>query len=262
MVLGCATPAAPRDRLAADIDSACGGPVWRRHQALAANVTIRQEGHPALRGSLLYDTCGDRLEIEFLSPRGGLTSVGFDGSTLWADGPDASEFCEWVRIVQWARWVAVPYRLTDSAVRVREVRPLFLGRESYRVAEIQRPADGPVLCVLFVDPRTLRPRGAVPELPADLPTGAVAPAYGLVYEQFSICEDILVPTSWSVWDWNARTGIDTHDPVATVKLDHLRFVKPDPAQFTPPRSEFTVTLPSAPAETHRAHVDEVAHGNA
>lgn len=262
MLLGCAPPAAPRGRLAIDIDSACGGPAWRQRQALAADVMIRREGHPALRGSLLYDTCRDRLVIEFLSPRGGLTSVGFNGSTLWADGPESSGFYEWAKILQWVRWVAVPYRLTDSAYRVREVQPLFLASERYRVVEIQRPADGPVLCALFIDRGTLRPRGAVPVLPADLPADTVASAYGLAYEQFSVCQDISVPTRWSVWEWNAHTGIATENPVATVKLDQLRFVKPDPAQFTPPRSEFTVTLPSAPSEMHRTDVEEVAHGNA
>lgn len=214
MFLGCAAPAAPRGRLAADIDAACGGAGWRQRHALAADVTIRREGHADLRALLLYDTQRDRLVTEFLGPRGGLTSFGFDGSTLWADGPDASGFDDWVKILQWARWVAVPYRLTNSAFRVRELHPLLLAGESYRVAEIQRPADGPALCALFIDPGTLRPRGAVPVSPADLPIDAIAPAYGLAYEQFSLCGDVSVPTRWSVWDWNARTGIGRHGPVA------------------------------------------------
>jgi hypothetical protein len=261
VLLGCAPPAAPGRRLAADIDAACGGPAWRQRQALAADVTIRREGHPDLRGLLLYDTRRDRLVIEFLGPRGGLTSFGFDGSTLWADGPDASGFDDWVRILQWARWVAVPYRLTDSAFRMRELQPLFMARGSYRVAEIQRPADGPVLCALFIDPGTLRPRGAVPVPPADLPTDAIAPAYGLAYEQFSLCQDVSVPTRWSVWDWNARTGVGMHGPVATVMLDHPRFVEPDPAQFTPPRPESALLSPSGRTETRCIHVEEVARAN-
>ena len=261
MLLGCAPSAVPRGRLAADIDTACGGPAWRQRQALAADVTIRREGHADLRGSLLYDTRRDRLAIEFLGPRGGLTSIGFDGNTLWADGPHDSRFDDWVKLLQWARWVAVPYRLTDSAFRVREVQPLFLAGGSYRIAEIQRPADGPALCALFIDPGTLRPRGAVPVFSADLPTDTVAPAYGLAYEQFSVCQDISVPTRWSVWDWNARTGIGTHGPVATVMLDHPRFVEPDPARFTPPRPESALLFPSAPTDTRRMHVKEVARAN-
>jgi hypothetical protein len=261
MLLGCATPAVSRGRLAADIDAACGGPAWRQRQALAADVTIRREGHPDLRGLLLYDTRRDRQVIAFLGSRGGLTSFGFDGSTLWADGPDDSGFDDWVKILQWARSVAVPYRLTDSAFRVREVQPLLLAGGSYRVAEIQRPADGPALCALFIDPGTLRPRGAVPVLSADLPTDTVAPAYGLAYEEFSLCQDVSVPTRWSVWDWNPRTGIGTHGPVATVMLDHPRFVEPDPAQFTPPRPESALRFPGAPTETRRMHVEEVARAN-
>jgi hypothetical protein len=158
--------------------------------------------------------------------------------------------------------VAVPYRLTDSAFRVREVQPIFLAGGSYRVAEIQRPADGPALCALFIDPGTLHPRGAVPVSPADLPTDTIAPAYGLAYEQFSLCQDVPVPTRWSVWDWNARTGIGTHGPVAMVMLYHPRFVEPDPAQFTPPRPESALLFPSAPTDTRRIHVKEVARANA
>lgn len=234
MLLGCATPAAPRGRLATDIDSACGGPVWRHRQALAADLTISREGRPAVRGSLLYDTCRDRLVIEFPSPSGGVTTVGFDGSTLRADGPDASQFYEWAEILQWVRWVSVPYRLTDSAYRIREAEPIFVAGRSYRIAEIQRPADGPILCALFIDRRTLRPRAAFPVLPADLPADTVASAYGLAYERFSVCDDVAVPIRWSVWDWNAYSGIATHHPVAIVKLGHLHFVEPDPAQFSPP----------------------------
>lgn len=256
MLLGCATPAAPRGRLADDIDSACGGPAWRQCHVLAADVMIRREGHADVRGSLLYDTCRDQLVIEFLSRRGGLTCVGFDGSTLWADGQDASRFCEWAEILQWVRWVSVPFRLTDRAYRIREAEPLSMAGKSYRVAEIQRPADGPILCALFIDQSTLRPRGAVPVLPVDLPADTVAGAYGIAYEQFSVCQKVSVPARWSVWDWNAHTGIATHDPVATVNLDHLRFIKPVPARFTPPRPESTVMVPSAPAETHRTHVEE------
>ena len=260
-LLGCATPAAPPGRLAVEIDSACGGPAWRHRRALAADVMIRRDGHADLRGSLLYDTRRDQLVIEFLSPHGGLTSVGSDGSTLWADGTDASAFYEWVKIMQWARWVAVPYRLTDSAYRVREVRPLSLERRSYRIAEVESPPDGRALCALFIDPTTLRPRGAVPVLPANVPTDGVVPAYGLAYEQFSVCKDVSVPTRWSIWDWNAHTGIVAHGPVASVTLDHLRFVQPDPARFTQPRPESTVTLPSAPADPRRTRVEEDAHGN-
>ena len=249
MLLGCATPAVPRERLAADIDAACGGPAWRQRQALAADVTIRREGAPDLRGSLLYDTRRDRLVIDFLGPRGGLASFGFDGSTLWADGPDHTGFDDWLKILQWARWVAVPYRLTDRAFRVREVQPLYLAGGSYRVAEIQRPADGPALCALFIDSGTLRPRGAVPVFAANVPRDTVSPAYGLAYEQFSLCQNVWVPTRWSVWDWNALAGIGTHGPVARVILDHPRFVEPDPAQFTPPRSE--TALPRNPPREHR-----------
>jgi hypothetical protein len=45
-------------------------------------------------------------------------------------------------------------------------------------------------------------------------------------------------------------------------LDHLRFVKPDPAQFTPPRPESALLFPNAPTETRRTHVEEVARANA
>ena len=261
MLLGCAPPAVSGGRLAADIDAACGGAAWRHRQALAADVMIRRDGHADLRGSVLYDTRRDRLVIEFLGPRGGLTSYGFDGSTLWADGPDDSRFDDWIKLLQWARWVAVPYRLTDRAFRVREVQPLVVAGGSYRVAEIQRPDDGPALCALFIDSGTLRPRGAVPVSPAELPTDTIAPAYGLAYEQFSICGDVSVPTRWSVWDWNARTGIGTHGPVATVMLDHSRFVEPDPAQFSPPRRESALPCPSGRTETRRMRVEEVARAN-
>lgn len=261
MLLGCAPPAAPRGRLAADIDVACGGAAWRQRHALAADVTIRRDGHPDLRGLLLYDTRRDRLVIEFPGPHGGLTSCGFDGSTLWADGPDASGFDDWARILQWARWVAVPYRLTNSAFRVKEVHPLLMAGESYRVAEIQRPTDGPALCALFIDPGTLRPRGAVPVSPADQPIDAIAPAYGLAYEQFSVCEDVSIPVRWSVWDWNARAGIGRHGPVATVMLDNPRFVEPDPVQFSPPRLESALPSTSGPTESRGMPVKELAGAN-
>jgi len=114
---------------------------------------------------------------------------------------------------------------------------------------------------LFIDPGTLCPRGAVPVFSADLPTDTVARAYGLAYQQFSLCEDVSVPTRWSVWDWNARTGIGTHGPVATVMLDHPRFVEPDPAQFSPPRPESALPSPSGRTETRRVHVEEVARAN-
>lgn len=261
MIFGCSPAPVPGGRLAGDIDAACGGPAWRQRQALAADMTIHREGHRDLRGFLLYDTRSDRLVIEFLGPHGGLTSFGFDGSTLWADGPDASEFNDWAKILQWARWVAVPYRLTESAFRVREVQTLFLAGRSYRVAEIQRPADGPALCALFVDPATLRPRGAIPVSPANLPADTVAPAYGLAYEEFSLCQDVSVATRWSVWDWTARTGIGAHGPVATVVLDQPRFVEPDPLQFTPPRRESDLRSSNRQPETRRMHVEEVARAN-
>jgi hypothetical protein len=244
---GCGTTRPPRSELAVRVDSACGGAHWREQHALSAGVTISRQGRPDLHGTMFYDIRGNRLLIQFPAQGGGLTSCGFDGQTLWVKGPIDSDYVEWSAILQWVTWVAVPYRLTGPSLRVREVRPITVAGATYRVAELDLAADGRGVCALFVEQGALCPRGVVPVRPDGVAPDAMPSAYAFVYEVFDNCDEVLVPTRWSIWTWDAREGVTADGPIASISLSGLRFVYPDPEIFNAPDGE--VTNPAAHAKS-------------
>jgi hypothetical protein len=231
----CGPTQAPAAGLSADVDAACGGPSWRRRHALAADITVRRAGRADIDGQLLYDIRGNRLVIQLPIRDGeGLASFGVDANRLWRDGPLDLDYADWTNALQWAAWVAVPYHLTEPTLRVHELQPISVVGARYRVAEIERPAEGPGLCILYVSPDVLHPRGAVPVCAACNGTGQMASVYALKYERFELCDDVTVPSRWSVWPWDAHSGVSEAGPIASVELQNLRFVDADPSLFESP----------------------------
>jgi hypothetical protein len=256
---GCGSSAPPQSRLAFNVDAASGGAAWRARHALAADLTVRRrDGAPDLHGALLYDTRNDRLVVTFPSPGGGMTTCGYNGNSLWVDAPAGAIVDGWPTDLQWAACVAVPYRLMQRTLRVREFQPLLVAGARYRVAELGRPADGPARCALFVDPDTLLPRGCMPVRTAALPADPFPPAYGFVYDQFAQCEDVTLPTRWSIRAWNARTGISPGPPIASVILENPRFVDPEPLMFDPPTPESVELVPGRATSEGSPRLEGVA----
>jgi hypothetical protein len=209
---------------------------------------------------MFYDIRGNRLLVRFPSKSGGQASCGFDGRGLWVDCPFDSDCGDWPMVLQWAACVALPYRLTEPSLRVREVRPISVAGATYRVAELERTADGPGVCALYVERGGLRPRAAVPVCPAGLAHGAVPEAFGFAYDEFSICGDVTVPTRWSIRRWDARDGLSAAGPVASITLHHPCFVYPDPALFDAPRGESTKQFPNAMTPGRSRHLEEASRG--
>lgn len=232
LVVGCISNATPRKGLEQEVDAACGGPAWRTRYALAADLVVQHnDGTPDVHATVLYDTRNNRLVMQFPVLHGGVSRCGFDGQSLWLDSPDGTAPAGWPADLQWTAYVAVPYRLTAPTLHVREAQPVSIAGEPYRVAELQRPAEGPGACALYIDPGTLRPRGGVPVCTAGK---GETPAYAFAYDGFDRLEDVVLPTHWSVWNWDPITGVQSSGPVATVTLDNPRFVEPAPSLFLPP----------------------------
>jgi hypothetical protein len=257
---GCGTSRVPHSGLAVGVDAACGGAVWREQHALSAGVTISRKDLPDLHGTMLYEVRGNRLLIQFPAQGGGLASCGFDGHTLWIKGPIDSDYAEWPVILQWVAWVAVPYRLTGPSLRVREVRPITVAGATYRVAELDLPAYGRGICALFVEQGALRPSGVVPLRPGGIAPDAMPSDYAFAYEAFDVCDDVLVPTRWAVWPWDARGGVSAGGPIASISLRKLRFVYPDPDIFDAPGGEATNPAAHDEGRAGPAHLEEVSGG--
>ena len=260
-LLGCTATKAPPSALAAEVDAACGGAAWRDRHALSADVTVSRKGCRDMRGRLLYDIGFNRLVVEFPAPGGGVASCGFDGHSVWVDCPSDSGCADWPAILQWAAWVSVPYRLTDPSIRVREVQPISVAGATYRVAELRRPAVGRGVCALYVDQSDFRPRGAVPVCPAGAAPDDIPGGYGFAYEEFGVCDNVPVPMRWSVWPWQARTGISAAGPVASISLENPRFVYPDPTLFDAPRNGSTKPPAGTVSPARPRHLEEASLGN-
>ena len=235
-LIGCASSPTPRHGLAADVDASCGGPAWRDRYGLTADLTVRRAGHPDLRGVMFYDVRGNRLMLRFPAKSGGVVSCGFDGHTLWIDGFDP-EYGDWPTLLQWASWVAVPYRLTEPSLLVRETQPIGVDGATYRVAELQRPSQGSGLCALYIEQDNLRPRGAIPLRQTGIAPDVSGHAFGFAYDELGAYENVLIPIKWSVWPWDPRVGLSPAGPVASITLHSPRFVVPDPDLFEPPRHD-------------------------
>lgn len=236
-IAGCAWAPSHRGSLADEVDASCGGPAWRDRHALAASLTVHRVDRPDVRGRMFYDVRGNRLTLQFPSASGGLISCGFDGQSLWIDSPPDADCGDWPTMLQWASWVAVPYRLTEPELRVREMQTVAIAGITYRVAELERPGRDNGSCALFVDRATLTPRGGVPLRPAGCGSGICPPTFGFAYDEFYDRENILIPTRWSVWSWDPRTGISPAGPNASIVLDNPQFVEPDPSIFESPRDD-------------------------
>lgn len=258
-MLGCASTKAPPNALAAEVDAASGGAAWRSRHALAANITVSRPGRPDLHGRMLYETRDNRLVLQFQAQGGGFASGGLDSRSLWLDCPLDADYADWPRILQWASWVAVPYRLTDPSLRARTMQPVSIGGTAYGIVELERPADGRGRCALYVEPGDFRLRGVVPIRPTGLAPAEMPAAYAFAYEAFDFCDDVLVPARWSVWPWDAGGGVSPAGPVASITLQDLRFVDADPSLFDPPTGDATKRLPRPVSPVSRMQFEEVSN---
>jgi hypothetical protein len=235
-LVGCQTATPTYKNLAADVDAACGGPEWRSRHALEAEVVIERANHPDMKGLMTYDVRENRLALQFPTSSG-FASFGFDGHCMWIDCPSDFACSDWPTLLQWTSWVAVPYRLTDPTLRIREVKPVTMGSASYRVAEINRPAEGPGSCVLCIESVDLRPRIVRPMFTAGMTRESEEGLFAFTYEQFSRCDSVPIPTKWTIRRWNARSEVTTTAPIASITLRRLRFVEVNSLVFAAPSDE-------------------------
>ena len=233
---GCTSSQPKLHGLAADVDAACGGPAWRQHTALQVDITVRRKGQPDLTGVLFYDVHGHRVVLEFPASGGGLALFGFDGKSLWIDSTAQLEYGQWPALVQWATCVGVPYRLTDPALRVREMSPVSVGGTTYRVAEIQQHGSESGACALYVGQHEMLPRGAVPISSAGIAKRGALKMFAFAYDNFVPLEGARVPIRWSVWQWDAQ-GVSEIGPVASIALNRPQFVHPHWEIFDAPGAE-------------------------
>jgi hypothetical protein len=257
---GCSSSKTPQSSLAAEIDSACGGADWRSRDAFSATVKVSRATRPDIQGVLFYDIHGNRLVVQFLTTSGATASCRYNGQTLWVRCPVDSICEDWPTLLRWLSWVAVPYRLTEPSLDLRETRPIFVQGKTYRVVIVQRPQAGNGICAVFINQGTLLPSGIVPVCPANVRPGAMPVSNGLAYEKFGVCDDMLVPTQWSVWRWQPGNGVTGSAAIGTISLQDVRFVFPDPLIFEAPIGE-AVKLNSGASHpaAHRRRVKEASN---
>ena len=216
---GCHTPSP----MARDIDNASGGASWRNVGGLTCRILVTPVDGPAFNGQLVYHVSTHRFVIQRLH-EGALEQVGYREGRLWTRAVTPDDLNQWMQMVIYASFVAVPFDLVDSSVTVRELQPMMLGGESYRIGIVNRSSAGGNWAIYIGQndrfPRALTPLAPKTGIdPAD--ADSQAKGYAVVYEKIVTVEGIALPSRWVVrsWDWQHGVG----EPVATVELSDASF---------------------------------------
>jgi hypothetical protein len=209
--------------MARDIDNASGGAIWRDVGGLTCNISVTPVDEPAFNGQLVYHVSTHRFVIQRLH-EGALEQVGYREGRLWTRAVTPDDLDLWMRMVVYASFVAVPFDLVDSSVTVRELQPMTLGGESYRIGVIDRPSAGGKWAIYIGQddriPRALTP--LAPETgidPAD--ADSQAKGYAVVCEKIVTVGGIGLPSRWTVRSWDSQHGIG--ERVAVVELSDPSF---------------------------------------
>lgn len=230
--LGCAHAPA----MAEEIDNAAGGPLWRDKNGLHAKITVVPTGGTPFAGTLLYQASSHRMVVQRLID-GALEQVGYSDQRVWTRGVPTDHWQAWAQAMLFASYLPAPFDLRDPDVQVREVYPMRLGNETYRVGLITKTAEGVkwAICIHQADrsPAALIPlEGEAVRKGNYLGPDAipVIKGYAVRYEEVSYFEGVALPTRWLVWNWDSRRGV-TGNPIAAVAISEASFGDMDPSGF-------------------------------
>lgn len=237
---GCAHPSP----LGGEIDAACGGPQWREKGGMNATITVVSAHAPVFTGTLLYQASTRRMVIQRLTD-GVLEQAGYSDGQIWTRQIPSDSTGAWTPAMLYASYLPAVFELRDSQTVVRELAPMTLNGVKYRVGLITRPSlsVGRVKWAVCLDRDDTVPKAIIPLAPPQAPAGnsrassvpSLTRGFAVTYEEFSNVESVLVPTRWTVWNWDSRHGV-TGAPVATVSLTFAAFGNPDPSGFADVRS--------------------------
>jgi len=216
---GCHSPSP----MAREIDFASGGANWRDKGGLTCRISVTPVDQPAFAGQLVYHVSTHRFVIQRLHD-GALEQVGYREGRLWTRAVPPDDLNQWMQLIVYASFVAVPFDLVDSSVTVRELQPMTLGGESFRIGLIDRPSAGGKFAI-YIGHDDRIPRALTP-LPPKTDTDnsdpeSQAKGYAVVYEKIVTIEGIALPSRWTVRSWDSRQGVG--QPVAVVELSDASF---------------------------------------
>ena len=239
LLIGCAgmVGCAPASPFAVEIDSAGGGPSWRDKRGLHAKITIIPAGGNAFSGILLYQASSRRMVVQRLID-GALEQVGYTDKRVWTRNVPVDHWQAWTQAMLFASYLPAPFDLLDPDVRVREIAPMRLGSETYRVGLITRISEDVrwAICINQADrsPAALIPLASKSARSFDYFDEKSVPiikGYAVRYMEISFIEGVAIPTRWLVWNWDSRHGV-TGSPIAAVIISEPSFGEPDPSGFS------------------------------
>ena len=232
-VVGCAH-ASP---FAKEIDDSGGGASWRDKRGLHARITVIPAGGNAFSGILLYQASSRRLVVQRLID-GALEQVGYTDKRVWTRNVPVDHWQAWTQAMLFASYLPAPFDLLDRDVSVRELAPMRLGNQTYRVGLITRISEDArwAICIHQADrsPAALIPlanKSARPLNPQDEQSVPLIKGYAVRYMELSFIEGVAIPTRWLVWNWDSRHGV-TGSPIAAVVISEPSFGEPDPSGFS------------------------------
>ena len=220
---GCGTIAP----LARDVDKAAGGPIWHDAGGLICKITVTPSEGPAFYGQLVYRVATRRFVIQRLH-NGALEQVGYGDGRLWTRAVPPDDISAWTEMVIFGSYVAVPFELADPSAKIRELHPMTLGGQTFRIGVVDRADKGK--WAIFVGqpdniPRALVPLAARPVLGGNytgMDSVPKATGYAVAYEKVVSVEGVSLPSRWTVWNWDSREGV-SKTPAAVVELSNPSF---------------------------------------
>lgn len=240
--------------IATYIDKTHGGDAFRNHTALQCDLAL-QAGDTKWNARLTVQINGRGTRMEV---KDGTTIVS-DGKSTWIAPAKAADSLPpgtaTARLQAWRQMIAAPFAGGDHSVRCTSYRATMVaGRDAdackmtWTAIAAARPAAGPPPTMLvYADARTHRIAAlGGPDLPAllGLAGGAAANARAVVFGDFETVENVILPTTWTLYDWSEAAG-PKGETIGSVKVSGIRFLRGDEADFARPTDAREDQVPAA-----------------
>lgn len=228
-----------------NIEQAHGMKVWQKMKAVEADMVLKFGGNEALNCKLIYDMHTSKVRMELKDG----TILVFDGEHAWVSPSESKMRMARFHLLTWSYFLAAPFKLRDPGTHLESSGPLPINNILSSTAKLtfdKGVGDAPddwYIVYPQLETHQLAALAYIISYGKDVKEAEKQP-HAIVFHEYKDIEGVKLSTFWTMHHWSKTEG-PHGDPMGTVRLSNIKFIRPDKDRFTKPDDAREDKLPDS-----------------
>lgn len=235
----------PEENFIRNFERAHGGKLWRKKDAVRANLEVTFEEKVYFKGSMLHEIATGRTRMELDDG----TVLIYDGTKAWVSPASSTIEAARFHLLTWPYFLAAPMKTGDPGTHL-ELRGLkVLKRRMCKNAKLTfNPGVGDSpddWYLLYANSRNGLLYGMVYIVTYGISfVEAEKNPHAIIYDNYQQIDGISLSNSWSFYEWDRIMGVGK-SPIGRARLTDLEFITPEAKAFIHPPDAREDKLPGS-----------------